>query len=159
MAQNAGQAPPITQFFHNTHYRQKSNEWANEVAQQRHEALVQRTEEQSQPSVTTPMTEEQIAVDVLGKRSGYVKGCGIYTRNSSSSTQSRAPDPEVIALREQLAEQARRQAKQDKRTRALESFVQQLAAAAGIDPTGYLDITGGTTSASDGTATGDHDVN
>ncbi|XXG54635.1 hypothetical protein AAC387_Pa03g2461 [Persea americana] len=68
MAQNAGQAPPITQFFHNTHYRQKSNEWANEVAQQRHEALVQRTEEQSQPSVTTPMTEEQIAVDVLGKR-------------------------------------------------------------------------------------------
>ena len=38
---------------------------------------MQRTEEQSQPSVTTPMTEEQIAADVLGKRSGYVKGYGI----------------------------------------------------------------------------------
>ncbi|XXG86151.1 hypothetical protein AAC387_Pa11g1099 [Persea americana] len=40
MTQNADQAPLITQFFHNTHYRQKSNEWVNEVAQQRHEALV-----------------------------------------------------------------------------------------------------------------------
>ncbi|XXG52988.1 hypothetical protein AAC387_Pa03g1171 [Persea americana] len=70
--QNAGQAPSITQFFHDAHYRQKSNEWVNEVAQQRHEALVQRTEEQSQPSVTTPMTEEQIAADVLGKRSRYI---------------------------------------------------------------------------------------
>ena len=72
---------------------------------------MQRTEEQSQPSVTTPMTEEQIAADVLGKRSGYVKGYGIYVRASSSSPQSRALDPEVIALREQLAEQA----EQDKR--------------------------------------------
>ncbi|XXG41732.1 hypothetical protein AAC387_Pa01g2137 [Persea americana] len=61
------------------------------------------------------MTKEQIAADVLGKRSGYVKGYGIYVRTSSSSPQSRAPDPEVIALREQLAEQAARQAKQDKR--------------------------------------------
>ncbi|XXG41307.1 hypothetical protein AAC387_Pa01g1797 [Persea americana] len=136
------------------------------------EALVQRTEEQSQPSVTTPMTEEQIAADVLGKRSGYVKGYGIYARTSSSSPQSRAPDPEVTALREQLAEQAarqaeqdrrqaeqdRRQAEQDRRTHALEALVQQLAAAAGIDPSSYFDITRGTTSAGDGTATRDHDA-
>jgi hypothetical protein len=133
---------------------------------------VQRTEEHSQPSVTALMTEEQIVVDVLGTRSGYLKGYGIYTRTSSSSTQSRAPDPEVIALREQLAEQGRRQAEQDKRqaeqdmrqveqdrrTRALEALVQQLAAAAGMDPTIYFDITRGTTSAGDGTATGDHDA-
>ena len=126
---------------------------------------MQRTEEQSQPSVTTPMTEEQIAADVLGKRSGYVKGYGIYARTSSSSPQSRASDPEVIALREQLAEQAarqaeqdRRQAEQDRRTHALEALVQQLAAAAGIDPSSYFDITRGTTSAGDGTATGDHDA-
>ena len=105
------------------------------------------------------MTEEQIAVDVLGKRSGYVKGYEIYTRASSSSTQSRAPDPEVIALQEQLAEQGRRQAEQDRRTRALEALIQQLAAAAGIDPTSYLDITRGSTSAGDGTSTGDHDAN
>ena len=69
---------------------------------------MQRTEEQSQPSVTTPMTEEQIAADVLGKRSGHVKGYGIYARTSSTSTQSRAPDPEVIALREKLGEQTAR---------------------------------------------------
>lgn len=133
---------------------------------------MQRTEEQSQPSVTTPMTEEQIAADVLGKRSGYVKGYGIYARTSSSSPQSRAPDPEVTALREQLAEQAarqaeqdrrqaeqdRRQAEQDRRTHALEALVQQLAAAAGIDPSSYFDITRGTTSAGDGTATRDHDA-
>lgn len=119
---------------------------------------MQRTEEQSQPSVTTPMTEEQIAADVLGKRSGYVKGYGIYARTSSSSPQSRAPNPEVTALREQLAEQAARQAEQDRRTHALEALVQQLAAAAGIDPSGYFDITRGTTSAGDGTATGDHDA-
>ena len=119
---------------------------------------MQRTEEQSQPSVTTPMTEEQIAADVLGKRSGYVKGYGIYARTSSSSPQSRAPDPEVTALREQLAEQVARQAEQDRRTHALEALVQQLAAAAGIDPSSYFDITRGTTSAGDGTATGDHDA-
>ena len=69
---------------------------------------MQRIEEQSQPFVTTPMNEEQIVVDVLGKRSGYLNGYGIYTRTSSSSTESRAPHPEVIALREQVAEQARR---------------------------------------------------
>ena len=133
---------------------------------------MQRTEEQSQPSVTTPMTEEQIAADVLGKRSGYVKGYGIYARTSSSSPQSRTPDPEVTALREQLAEQAarqaeqdrrqaeqdRRQAEQDRKTHALEALVQQLAAVAGIDPSGYFNITRGTTSAGDGTATGDHDA-
>ena len=126
---------------------------------------MQRTEEQSQPSVTTPMTEEQIVADVLGKRSGYVKGYGIYARTSSSSPQSRAPDPEVTALREQLAEQAARQAEQDsrqaeqdRRTHALEALVQQLAAAAGIDPSSYFDITRGTTFAGDGTATGDHDA-
>ena len=140
---------------------------------------MQRTEEQSQPSVTTPMTEEQIAADMLGKRSRYVKGYGIYARTSSSSPQSRAPDPEVTALREQLAEQVarqaeqdrrqaeqdrrqaeqdRRQAEQDRRTHALEALVQQLAAAAGIDPSSYFDITRGTTSVGDGTATGDHDA-
>ncbi|RWR80301.1 hypothetical protein CKAN_00893400 [Cinnamomum micranthum f. kanehirae] len=105
MAQNAGQAPPITKFFHDTHYRQNSNELVNEVAQQRHEASVQQIEEQSQSSVTALMTQEQIVVGVLGKRSGYLNGHGIYTKTSSSSTQSRAPHHEVIALREQLAEQ------------------------------------------------------
>ncbi|XXG77490.1 hypothetical protein AAC387_Pa08g1636 [Persea americana] len=56
-AQNASQAPPITQFFHDTRYRQKSNEWVKEVAQQRYEALGQRTEEQSQPSLTALMID------------------------------------------------------------------------------------------------------
>ena len=82
---------------------------------------MQRIEEQSQPSVTTPMTEEEIAVDVLGKRSGYLNGYGIYTRTSSSVTQSRTSHAEVAALREQAAEQARVQAEQDERYRALKS--------------------------------------
>ena len=71
----------------------------------------------------------------------------------------------MIALREQLAkqdkrqvEQDRRQDEQDRRTHALEALVQQLAAVAGIDPSGYFDIKRGTTSAGDGTATGDHDA-
>ena len=42
---------------------------------------MQRIEEQSQPSVTTPMSEEEIAVEVLGKRSGYLNGYGIFTRS------------------------------------------------------------------------------
>ena len=71
---------------------------------------MQRIDEQSQPSVETSMSEEEIAVEVLGKRFGYLNGYGKFTRSSSSSTQSRASQSEVIALREQVAEQARRQA-------------------------------------------------
>ena len=88
---------------------------------------MQRIEEQSQPSVTTPMSQEEIAVDVLGKRSGYLNGYGIFTRSSSSSTKSRASQSELIALREQVAEQARmhamREAEQDKKYQALANLV------------------------------------
>ena len=118
------------------------------------------------------MSEEEIAIEVLRKRSGYLNGYDIFTRSYSSSTQSRASQSEVIALREQVPEQAlrvaeqekwkaesdKRHAEQEKRYHALEAFVQQLASAAGLDPTGFLDITRGTTTAGDSTSHGDHDV-
>ena len=123
---------------------------------------MQRIDEQSQPSVETPLSEEEIAVAVLGKRSGYLNGYGKFTRSSSSSTQSRATQSEVIALREQVAEQARMharmQSEQVKKYNALAALVQQLASAAGMDPIGLLDITRGTTSAGDSSAIGDHDA-
>ncbi|XP_028063894.1 uncharacterized protein LOC114267101 [Camellia sinensis] len=62
-------------------------------------------EESSQPGAT-PLTQEEITVQVLGKRSGYLRGFGVGPKPSSafnSTTRSQARDVEVKGLKEEVA--------------------------------------------------------
>ena len=106
------------------------------------------TAEQSQPSITSPMTDEQISVKVLGQRSGYLKGFGIRKKSTSSSTQNRmGPDSEVLQLRQQIAEFG-------KKTILLEGLVLQLAERAGRDPGSLVGEDGTSSRAQDATSLG-----
>ncbi|KAL7205297.1 hypothetical protein ACSBR2_018274 [Camellia fascicularis] len=61
-------------------------------------------EEASQPG-ETPLTQEQITVQVLGKRLGYLKGFGVGPKSSSafnSTARSQAHDEEVKGLKEEV---------------------------------------------------------
>ena len=85
------------------------------------EELVRVRAEQSQPSITSPLTEQQVSVQVLGHRSGYLKGFGVRTKSSLASSQNQTgPDSEVQKLRQQVAEFSQR-------TIFLEGLVLQLA--------------------------------
>ncbi|ONK60531.1 uncharacterized protein A4U43_C08F19490 [Asparagus officinalis] len=79
------------------------------------ERLVNKTIEQSQPEVTSPMNEFEISIEVLGRRPGYLKGYGIHLRGSSSImsiAKSAERDTEVVALKETVAVQTEQIASQ-----------------------------------------------
>ncbi|CAL5414930.1 unnamed protein product [Camellia sinensis] len=70
-----------------------------------YEKMDQLREESSQPGAT-PLTQEEITVQVLGKRSGYLRGFGVGPKPSSafnSTTRSQARDEEVKGLKEEVA--------------------------------------------------------
>ncbi|THG17860.1 hypothetical protein TEA_027585 [Camellia sinensis var. sinensis] len=60
--------------------------------------MVSKIAEQSQPSITHPLSKEQIFGEILGKRSVYLKGYGIRKDTTSSSTHFEAPNSEVLVL-------------------------------------------------------------
>ncbi|CAL5387416.1 unnamed protein product [Camellia sinensis] len=102
--------------------------------------MVSKIAEQSQPSVTHPLSEEQISREVLGKRSVYLKGYGIRKDNTSSSTHFEAPNSEVIVLQQQLVDQRQQLADQGKQLldqaqnmSTMQTIIQMLAAKNGID--------------------------
>ncbi|CAL5424333.1 unnamed protein product [Camellia sinensis] len=102
--------------------------------------MVSKIAEQSQPSVTHPLFEEQISREVLGKRSVYLKGYGIRKDSTSSSTHFEAPNSEVIVLQQQLVDQRQQLADQGKQLvdqaqnmSTMQTIIQMLAAKNGID--------------------------
>ncbi|CAL5326221.1 unnamed protein product [Camellia sinensis] len=80
-----------------------------------HATMVSKIAEQSQPSVTHPLSEEQISREVLGKRSVYLKGYGIRKDSTSSSTHFEAPNSEAQNMS------------------TMQTIIQMLAAKNGID--------------------------
>ncbi|CAL5367571.1 unnamed protein product [Camellia sinensis] len=77
--------------------------------------IVSKIAEQSLPSVTHPLSEEQISRKVLGKRSVYLKGYGICKDSTSSSTHFEAPNFEAQNMS------------------TMQTIIQMLAAKNGID--------------------------
>lgn len=63
------------------------------------EEMVRLTPEQSQPNVTNPLSEGQIFVKVLAKRSGYLKGYGICknTKFLNAMPSQAIPNQEVTS--------------------------------------------------------------
>ncbi|GAB2294937.1 hypothetical protein Dimus_038324 [Dionaea muscipula] len=60
---------------------------------------------QSKLEFTNPRLEEQISIDMLGKRSSYLKGYGICKTNYSTKSQV-FPNSEVLALKKVVEDQA-----------------------------------------------------
>ncbi|GAB2278151.1 hypothetical protein Dimus_039270 [Dionaea muscipula] len=113
-----GKEQPFSEMFKDTHIRKRKAKegeevWINEKAKQHYDEIVAKIAEQSQPEVTNPRSEEQISIDVLGKRSGYLKGYGI--RKTSYSTKSQSfSNSEVLALKKVVEDQANTVAEQSK---------------------------------------------
>ncbi|GAB2265546.1 hypothetical protein Dimus_037830 [Dionaea muscipula] len=109
---------PFSERFKDTHIRNRGatkgeEVWINEKTKQHYDEIIAKIAEQSQPEVTNPRSEEQISIDVLGKRSGYLKGYGI--RKTSYTTKSQAfSNSEVSALKKVVEDQAKTVAEQSK---------------------------------------------
>ncbi|CAL5411053.1 unnamed protein product [Camellia sinensis] len=136
-----GSKPTITKLFEDTHKRHRhGGVWINNTAEEHHATMVSKIAEQSQPSVTHPLSEEQISREVLGKRSVFLKGYGIRKDSTSSSTHFEAPNSEVIVLQQQLVDQRQQLANQGKQLvdqaqnmSTMQTIIQMLAAKNGID--------------------------
>ncbi|CAL5359475.1 unnamed protein product [Camellia sinensis] len=100
-----GKEPHIVDFFKTSHWSKKKKDWIEPVCAELYEKMDQLREESSQPGAT-PLTQEEITVQVLGKRSGYLRGFGVGPKPSSafnSTTRSQARDEEVKGLKEEVA--------------------------------------------------------
>ncbi|KAH7863368.1 hypothetical protein Vadar_016637 [Vaccinium darrowii] len=142
-----GKKQNIAEKFEMTHKRHRhGGEWINDKAKERHAQLEARLKEQSQPDITNPLSEEQISIDVLGKRSVYVKEYG--SRRSTISLSK--PPEEVAVLQQKLDDQAkiltknsRSLAKYSRTMTVVQGLLQVLAAKAGIDPVEVQDLIDG----------------
>ncbi|KAF7153682.1 hypothetical protein RHSIM_Rhsim01G0102200 [Rhododendron simsii] len=93
----------IAEKFEMAHRRHRhGGEWINDKAREHHAKLKAKLKEQSQPNVTNPSSERQISVDVLGKRSVYVKEYGSHMSTISSFNQPQEPDPEAALLQKKV---------------------------------------------------------
>ncbi|KAL7212210.1 hypothetical protein ACSBR2_014976 [Camellia fascicularis] len=82
------------------------------------------------------MTHEQISVQVLGKRSGYLKGFGVSLKSSSafkSTARSQAHDKEVKSFKEEVASLKRIIQSYEGRFEQFKHFMRQMRG----DHTGY----------------------
>ncbi|KAI8557079.1 hypothetical protein RHMOL_Rhmol05G0306600 [Rhododendron molle] len=92
---------PFAEHFKETHIRHRLGKdvWINDKAKEAHQEIVRITSD-----VTNPQTEEHASVEVLGKRSGYLKGYGIRKNTKANAMPSQPiPNPEVVALQEKVA--------------------------------------------------------
>ncbi|GAB2287601.1 hypothetical protein Dimus_037940 [Dionaea muscipula] len=103
--------------------------------------IVAKIAEQSQPEVTNPLSEEQISIDVLGKRSGYLKGYGIHKTTYTAKSQA-ISNSEVLALKKVVEDQAKTVAEQSKviadqtnYNRKMVNMMFLMSTKCGVDPT------------------------
>ncbi|KAF7113567.1 hypothetical protein RHSIM_RhsimUnG0113100 [Rhododendron simsii] len=91
--------------------------------------IAKKIAEKSQPGVTNPQSKVQVSIDVLGKRSGYLKGYGIRKRTYATQSQV-VPNSEVVTLKEVVADQAKLLADYAKK---FETMVLFMATKNGVD--------------------------
>ncbi|KAF7134583.1 hypothetical protein RHSIM_Rhsim08G0110800 [Rhododendron simsii] len=98
--------------------------------------IAKKISEQSQPGVTNPQSGVQVSIDVLGKRSDYLKGYGIHKRTYATHSQV-VPNSEVVALKEVMADQAKLLADYAKKFETMMLF---MATKNGVDPATILGL-------------------
>ncbi|XP_028109948.1 uncharacterized protein LOC114308526 [Camellia sinensis] len=100
-----GKEPHIVDFYKTSHWSKKKNDWIEPICGVLYEKMDQLHEKVSQ-SGATPLTQEQISIQVLGKKSGYLKGFGVSPKPSAtfkSTARSQAHDKEVEGLKKEVA--------------------------------------------------------
>ncbi|KAB1223306.1 hypothetical protein CJ030_MR2G024664 [Morella rubra] len=91
-----GGTPTAADLYSKTHHKRNGEGWVSDVARDNYEKMV---DIQSQSSIESRAPKDvDIFTQVLGKRSGYVRGLGRSVKPSaaSSSTLSIQRDPELL---------------------------------------------------------------
>ncbi|KAG5562952.1 hypothetical protein RHGRI_005629 [Rhododendron griersonianum] len=127
---------PFAEHFKETHIRHRLGKdvWINDKAKEAHQEIVRITSD-----VTNPQTEEHASVEVLGKRSGYLKGYGIRKNTKANAMPSQPiPNPEVVALQEKLANHEKVVANHEKamadQAKMFQHMLMMVVMKSGIDP-------------------------
>ncbi|KAF7129733.1 hypothetical protein RHSIM_Rhsim10G0126600 [Rhododendron simsii] len=127
---------PFAEHFKETHirHRQGKDVWINDKAKEAHQEIVRITSD-----VTNPQTEEHASIEVLGKRSGYLKGYGIRKNTKANAMPSQPiPNPEVVALQEKLANHEKVVANYEKamvdQAKMFQNMLMVVVMKSGIDP-------------------------
>ncbi|KAK9217935.1 hypothetical protein WN943_006567 [Citrus x changshan-huyou] len=72
------------ELFRVTHFS-KTKGWVNEVAHLNHDQMVEiQQQQQTDPEEAKPLTQREICIEVLGKKSGYFRGLGNGPRPTSN---------------------------------------------------------------------------
>eukprot|EP00268_Persea_americana_P041322 TRINITY_DN4112_c0_g1_i5.p2 TRINITY_DN4112_c0_g1~~TRINITY_DN4112_c0_g1_i5.p2 ORF type:complete len:183 (+),score=39.09 TRINITY_DN4112_c0_g1_i5:948-1496(+) len=92
--------PHIFEFYRDSHYNKKKDKWIDPKCQEIHEKLVAEREKCTQEGAIQ-LTQEQTSINVLGGRSGYLRGFGNGPKPMSTtrSTRTDSEDGECGALR------------------------------------------------------------
>ncbi|GAB2225585.1 hypothetical protein Droror1_Dr00006382 [Drosera rotundifolia] len=128
--------------FKDTHVRNRHEDgekvWINDKAKEHHDEIVAKIAKQSQLNITNPRSEEEISIDVLEKRSGYLKGYGIRKNTYVTKSQA-ASNSEVASLKQVVTDQAKVVSDQAKMitdySKKFENMVFFIATKCGVDPT------------------------
>ncbi|RVW61879.1 hypothetical protein CK203_048835 [Vitis vinifera] len=130
-ARHTGQAPGQIELFKLMHWTSQ-NGWINQEAEASYEKMLE-LQKQPVPEGGQALKEAEICVQVLGSRSGYIKGLGHGPRPPSSSSKSTHKshreielENELKATRELLQSQETRIQHQQSQIAQLASFVSEM---------------------------------
>ncbi|KAJ6825522.1 uncharacterized protein M6B38_376565 [Iris pallida] len=93
--------PHFVDFFKKSHWSKKKDDWLDPKCMEKHGELENLRTMCSQPNAI-PMSEEEMSVAVLGKKSSYLRGYGVGRKPSNTKTTFRENGEEAIILREEL---------------------------------------------------------
>ncbi|KAI8563592.1 hypothetical protein RHMOL_Rhmol03G0121200 [Rhododendron molle] len=85
-----GQCPYIADFYSSTHYNRKKKKWVAPICEQLHKEDEARSQEVDAPGLPITMPQEEMPIEVLGKKF-YVKEYGVSLKSSSSKQPSGNP--------------------------------------------------------------------
>lgn len=74
----------LVDLYHKTHFSQKRQAWVHNEAEIRHKKLKERENEAIEDG-SGPLSDEQLSIEVFGRKSGYISGLG------------RGPKPSITA--------------------------------------------------------------
>lgn len=96
-----GQRPNTAEFFKSSHYNGKKKKWVAPLCERIHAQLEANRQEVEMPGSPTTMPQEEMAVEVDGKK-WYLKEYGVGSKPSSSKRSTGASRGEVQVLKNQV---------------------------------------------------------
>ncbi|CAL5337475.1 unnamed protein product [Camellia sinensis] len=109
--------------YHKTHFSQKRQAWVHNEAEIRHKKLKERENEAIEDG-SGPLSDEQLSIEVFGRKSGYISGLGRGPKPSTIASGRRtraALEIENEETRRELEEQRRINEELNARVHNLES--------------------------------------